>query len=89
MRADDGDPVSSSGGGSHSWSAGDRLGSGTGWPAAYRARTVSRCLPRCAESQRLRPITTAVNLQVPFGSPEQQAIEDWLRYGAPFHDVPG
>ncbi|MEV6863343.1 hypothetical protein AB0M44_20355 [Streptosporangium subroseum] len=48
-----------------------------------------RLLPRCAESLRLRPITTSVQLEVPIGSPEQQAIEDWLRYGAPFHDVPG
>lgn len=48
-----------------------------------------RLLPRCAESLRLRPITAAVNLEVPVGSPEQQAVEDWPRYGAPFHDVPG
>ncbi|MFC3985199.1 hypothetical protein [Streptosporangium jomthongense] len=48
-----------------------------------------RLLPRCAESPRLRPITAAVKLEVPVGSPEQQAIEDWLRYGAPFRDVPG
>jgi hypothetical protein len=48
-----------------------------------------RLLPRCAESLRLRPITTSMQLEVPVGSPEQQAIEDWLRYGAPFHDVPG
>ncbi|MEV4287776.1 hypothetical protein AB0K40_19895 [Nonomuraea bangladeshensis] len=34
-----------------------------------------RLLPRCAESLRLRPITTAVNLEVPVGSPEQQAVE--------------
>ncbi|MGI5292804.1 hypothetical protein ACQEVF_57165 [Nonomuraea polychroma] len=50
---------------------------------------VMRLLPRCAESLRLRPITTSVNFEVPVGSPEQQAVEDWLRYGAPFHDVPG
>ncbi|MEV0169108.1 hypothetical protein [Nonomuraea fuscirosea] len=48
-----------------------------------------RLLPRCAESLRLRPITTSMQLEVPVGSPEQQAVEDWLRYGAPFHDVPG
>ncbi|WP_030453280.1 hypothetical protein [Herbidospora cretacea] len=48
-----------------------------------------RLLPRCAESPRLRPITASVQLEVPAGSPEQQAVEDWLRYGAPFHDVPG
>ncbi|MEU1734202.1 hypothetical protein [Streptosporangium sp. NPDC020145] len=48
-----------------------------------------RLLPRCAESLRLRPITTSVHLEVPAGSPEQKAVEDWLRYGAPFHDVPG
>ncbi|MFD8562950.1 hypothetical protein ACFV1N_37230 [Streptosporangium canum] len=50
---------------------------------------VMRLLPRCAESLRLRPITTSVQLEVPAGSPEHQAVEDWLRYGAPFHNVPG
>jgi hypothetical protein len=48
-----------------------------------------RLLPRCAESLRLRPITGSVQLEVPVGSPEHQAVEDWLRYGAPFHNVPG
>ncbi|MFI7642271.1 hypothetical protein [Nonomuraea sp. NPDC049400] len=50
---------------------------------------VMRLLPRCAESLRLRPITASVELEVPVGSPEHQAVEDWLRYGAPFQDVPG
>jgi hypothetical protein len=50
---------------------------------------VLRLLPRCAESTRLRPITASVELEAPQGSPEQQAIEDWLRHGAPFDDVPG
>lgn len=50
---------------------------------------VMRLLPRCAESLRLQPITGSVQLEAPVGSPERQAVEDWLRYGAPFHDVPG
>jgi hypothetical protein len=50
---------------------------------------VMRLLPRFAESLRLRPITGSVQLEVPVGSPEHQAVGDWLRYGAPFHDVPG
>ncbi|MET8053353.1 hypothetical protein ABZU75_37775 [Streptosporangium sp. NPDC005286] len=50
---------------------------------------VMRLLSRCAESLHLRPITASVQLEVPIGSPEHQAVEDWLRYGAPFHDVPG
>ncbi len=50
---------------------------------------VLRLLPRCAESTRLRPITVSVELEAPQGSPEQQAVEDWLRHGAPFDDVPG
>jgi hypothetical protein len=50
---------------------------------------VMRLLPRCVESLQLRPITGSVQLEVPVGSPEHQAVEDWLRYGAPFHNVPG
>jgi hypothetical protein len=50
---------------------------------------VMRLLPRCTESLQLRPITGSVQLEVPVGSPEHQAVEDWLRYGAPFHNVPG
>lgn len=56
------------------------------WWSTTSATAGSVC---CAESLRLRPITTSVQLEVPVGSPEQQAVEDWLRYGAPFHDVPG
>jgi hypothetical protein len=50
---------------------------------------VLRLLSRCAESPRLRPITASVELDVPTDSPERRAVEDWLRYGAPFRDVPG
>ncbi|WP_344242537.1 hypothetical protein [Actinocorallia libanotica] len=49
---------------------------------------VIKLLPRCAESARLRPITMSVDLEVPPGSAEQQAVADWQRYGSPFHNVP-
>ena len=49
---------------------------------------VIKLLPRCAESARLRPITMSVDLEVPPGSAEQQAVADWRRYGSPFHNVP-
>jgi hypothetical protein len=50
---------------------------------------VLRLLSRCVESPRLRPVTASVELQTLPGSPEGQAVEDWLHYGAPFRDVPG
>jgi len=51
--------------------------------------SVLRLVPLSAESLKLRPITVAARLEVSSGSPEHQAVEDFLQFGAPFNDVPG
>ncbi|MFF4985686.1 hypothetical protein ACFY19_00780 [Streptosporangium saharense] len=50
---------------------------------------VMRLMARAVESFRLRPITGSFSLQVPVDSAEQQAVEEFLQYGAPFADIDG
>ncbi|MFI6742740.1 hypothetical protein ACIBI9_58445 [Nonomuraea sp. NPDC050451] len=50
---------------------------------------VMRLVARAVESFSLRPITGTFELQVPIDSAEQQAVEEFLRYGAPFVDIDG
>ncbi|GAA3821156.1 hypothetical protein GCM10022226_46790 [Sphaerisporangium flaviroseum] len=45
-------------------------------------------IPRAGESAYLRPITTSVILKPGEGSPELQAVREFLEYGAPLRDVP-
>ncbi|MFI7210927.1 hypothetical protein ACIBP4_04505 [Micromonospora maritima] len=51
--------------------------------------SVLRLLPKSAESARLRPITISGRLEVTSGSPEHQAVENFVQFGTPFVDVPG
>ncbi|MBF9127986.1 hypothetical protein I0C86_03085 [Plantactinospora sp. S1510] len=50
---------------------------------------VMRIVPLCAESTRLRPITTSLRLEVTTGSAEHQAVEEFRHFGAPIHAIPG
>ncbi|MEU7990584.1 hypothetical protein AB0B56_37560 [Streptosporangium canum] len=50
---------------------------------------VMRLVARAVESFQLRPITGSFSLQVPVDSAEQQAVEEFLHYGAPFGDIDG
>ncbi|MFI7640506.1 hypothetical protein [Nonomuraea sp. NPDC049400] len=50
---------------------------------------VMRLVARAVESFSLRPIAGTFELQVPVDSAEQQAVEEFLRYGAPFADIDG
>ncbi|GAA1761836.1 hypothetical protein GCM10009734_82580 [Nonomuraea bangladeshensis] len=50
---------------------------------------VMRLVARAVESFSLRPITGSLELQVPVDSAERQAVEEFLRYGAPFADIDG
>jgi hypothetical protein len=50
---------------------------------------VMRLVPLCAESLSLRPITVSAELKVTPGSPEQQAVEEFFQFGAPFQNMPG
>jgi hypothetical protein len=48
---------------------------------------VMRLVARAVESFHLRPITGSFQLQMPIDPAEQQAVEEFLRYGAPFADI--
>jgi hypothetical protein len=50
---------------------------------------VMRIFPRSPAALRLRPISTTIRLTVENGSPEQEAVEAFRDFGAPFADVPG
>ncbi|MEV0195307.1 hypothetical protein [Nonomuraea sp. NPDC050691] len=50
---------------------------------------VMRLVARAVESFNLRPITGTLELQFPNDSVEQQAVQEFLRYGAPFADIDG
>jgi hypothetical protein len=50
---------------------------------------VMRIFPRRPAALLLRPISTTIRLSVENGSPEQEAVETFRDFGAPFADVPG
>jgi hypothetical protein len=50
---------------------------------------VMRVIARRPAAFSLRPITTTTMLQVAAGSPDQDAVEDFLHFGAPFAEIPG
>ncbi|GIE51627.1 hypothetical protein Ani05nite_51610 [Amorphoplanes nipponensis] len=50
---------------------------------------VMRIIPRSPAALQLRPIGTTIRLTVEKGSPEQEAIEAFRDFGAPFAEIPG
>jgi hypothetical protein len=50
---------------------------------------VMRIFPRRPAALLLRPISTTIRLTVNNGSPEQEAVEAFRDFGAPFADIPG
>jgi hypothetical protein len=50
---------------------------------------VMRVIARHPASFSLRTISTTIVLQVAAGSPDHEAVEDFLHFGAPFAEVPG
>lgn len=54
--------------------------------AHYR---VMRVIPRRAAALILRPISTSIMLQVATDSSDQEAVEDFLHFGAPLAGIPG
>ncbi|MCM4084797.1 restriction endonuclease [Paractinoplanes hotanensis] len=50
---------------------------------------VMRIFPRSPAALQLCPISTSIRLTVENGSPDQEAIEAFRDFGAPFADIPG
>lgn len=50
---------------------------------------VMRIFPRRPVALLLRPISTTINLTPEPGSPEQEAVENFVHFGAPLTEVPG